>query len=47
MITRRQFVQLTAAALAGSALPGGALAQAWPTRPIRAIVSFAAGLKFN
>jgi tripartite-type tricarboxylate transporter receptor subunit TctC len=47
MTTRRRFVQLTAAALAGSALPGPAfaqaLAQAWPTRPIRAMVPFAAG----
>lgn len=43
MTTRRQFVQLGAAALAGAALPGVALAQAWPTRPIRCMIPFAAG----
>jgi tripartite-type tricarboxylate transporter receptor subunit TctC len=44
MTTRRQFVQL-AAAMAGAALPGAAFAQApaWPTRPIRAMIPFAAG----
>ena len=43
MTTRRQFVASTAAALAASALPGGAFAQAWPTRPVRAMIPFAAG----
>jgi tripartite-type tricarboxylate transporter receptor subunit TctC len=43
MPTRRQFVQLSAAAMAGAALPGAAFAQAWPTRPIRAMIPFAAG----
>jgi len=43
MTTRRQFVQLAAAAMAGATLPGAAFAQAWPTRPIRAIIPFAAG----
>ncbi len=47
MTTRRQFVQLGAAALAGAALPVAALAQGsaqnWPTRPIRAMIPFAAG----
>ena len=42
MTTRRQFVQL-AAAMAGATLPGAAFAQAWPTRPIRAMIPFAAG----
>ena len=41
--TRRRFVQLGAAALAGAALPGAAFGQAWPARPIRAMVPFAAG----
>ena len=43
MPTRRLFVQLGTAAMAGAALPGAALAQAWPTRPIRAMIPFAAG----
>jgi len=43
MTTRRQFVQLAAAAMAGATLPGAAFAQAWPTRPIRAMIPFAAG----
>lgn len=43
MPTRRQFVQLGAAAITGAALPGTAFAQAWPTRPIRAMIPFAAG----
>jgi tripartite-type tricarboxylate transporter receptor subunit TctC len=43
MTTRRQFVQMSAAALATPLLPGHAFAQAWPTRPIRAVVPFAAG----
>jgi len=43
-INRRQTLQLTAAALAGAALPGGAFAQAaWPNRNIRAMVPFGAG----
>ena len=43
MTTRRQFVQMSAAALATPLLPGHARAQAWPTRPIRAVIPFAAG----
>ena len=43
MSTRRQFLQSTAAALATAWLPGAAMAQAWPSRPIRAMVPFAAG----
>ena len=43
MTTRRQFVASTAAALAASALPGSAFAQAWPTRPVHAMIPFAAG----
>jgi tripartite-type tricarboxylate transporter receptor subunit TctC len=43
MSTRRQFLQSTAAAMATAALPGAAMAQAWPSRPIRAMVPFAAG----
>jgi tripartite-type tricarboxylate transporter receptor subunit TctC len=43
MSTRRQFLQSTAAALATASLPGAAMAQAWPSRPIRAMVPFAAG----
>jgi tripartite-type tricarboxylate transporter receptor subunit TctC len=50
MTTRRQFIQLGAAAMTGAALPGAALpgaalaqAPAWPTRPIRAMIPFAAG----
>ena len=43
IITRRNILKLTTAALAASALPGSAFAQAWPTRGIRAMVPFAAG----
>jgi tripartite-type tricarboxylate transporter receptor subunit TctC len=43
MSTRRQFLTSTTAALAAASLPGTALAQAWPSRPIRAMVPFAAG----
>lgn len=42
-LTRRETFKLTAAALASSALPHAAFAQAWPTRNIRAMVPFAAG----
>jgi tripartite-type tricarboxylate transporter receptor subunit TctC len=41
--TRRRFLHLAGAALAASALPRRASAQAWPSRPIRAIVPFSAG----
>lgn len=41
--TRRRFLHLAGAGLATSALPGLALAQSWPSRPIRAIVPFSAG----
>ena len=43
MSTRRQFIQSTTAALATASLPIAAFAQAWPSRPIRAMVPFAAG----
>jgi hypothetical protein len=43
MTTRRQFVQRSAAALATPLLPGQAFAQAWPSRPIRAMIPFAPG----
>jgi tripartite-type tricarboxylate transporter receptor subunit TctC len=43
MVTRRQFLASTAAALTAPALPLTALAQAWPSRPIRAMVPFAPG----
>ena len=41
---RRHFLTLTAAALATTALPRAAAADAWPTgKPIRAVVPFTAG----
>src|SRR4029077_18408273 len=41
---RRNFLTLTAAALAAPALPRAAFAQAWPAgKPIRAVVPFSAG----
>jgi tripartite-type tricarboxylate transporter receptor subunit TctC len=43
MTTRRQFLNLTGAALATPALPRLAWAQSWPSRPIRAIIPFTAG----
>ena len=43
MTTRRRFLHSAAAALAIPALPRAALAQAWPTRPIRAMIPFAPG----
>jgi hypothetical protein len=43
MTTRRQFVQMSAAALATPLLPRKTFAQAWPVRPIRAMIPFAAG----
>lgn len=43
MTTRRKFVLMSGAALASAALPRLATAQAWPRRPIRAIVPFSAG----
>lgn len=41
--TRRHTLKLSAAALAASALPQSAVAQAWPSRTIRAMIPFAAG----
>jgi len=41
--SRRQFICLAGAALATPALPYLARAQAWPSRPIRAIIPFTAG----
>src|SRR6185503_13011137 len=43
MTTRRQFVQMSAAALATPLLSTRAFAQAWPSRPIRAMIPFAPG----
>jgi tripartite-type tricarboxylate transporter receptor subunit TctC len=43
MTTRRTFLTMSAAAMAAPALPRVAAAQAYPTRPIRAMVPFAAG----
>ena len=43
MSTRRQFIKLSTAALATASMPAAAPAQAWPSRPIRAMVPFAAG----
>jgi len=42
-LTRRHTLKLAGAALAASALPRSAFAQAWPTRNIRAMIPFAAG----
>jgi tripartite-type tricarboxylate transporter receptor subunit TctC len=42
-IPRRQFLQLMAGALAVPAVPRIALAQTYPTRPVRLIVGYAAG----
>jgi tripartite-type tricarboxylate transporter receptor subunit TctC len=43
MNTRRHFLNLAATALISGALPRFARAQAWPTRPIRAMIPFSAG----
>jgi tripartite-type tricarboxylate transporter receptor subunit TctC len=43
MITRRRLLNSAAAALALPALPRLASAQAWPAKPIRAIIPFTAG----
>src|SRR4051812_2946729 len=43
MTTRRRFLQAGASALLAPALPHGAWAQQWPTKPIRAIIPFSAG----
>jgi tripartite-type tricarboxylate transporter receptor subunit TctC len=40
---RRRFLQLAAGAVALPALPRSVWAQAWPSRPVRIIVGFAAG----
>src|SRR5436305_7692093 len=40
---RRTFLQLAAGAAALPSLPGMARAQAWPSRPVRIVVGFAAG----
>ena len=42
-LARRTFLQLAAAAAALPALPRAALAQAWPSRPLRLVVGFPAG----
>jgi len=41
--SRRKFLRIAGAALATPALPRFASAQAWPSRPIRAIIPFSAG----
>jgi tripartite-type tricarboxylate transporter receptor subunit TctC len=43
MTTRRRFSQTSTAALATPLLPRKTFAQAWPSRPIRAMIPFAAG----
>jgi tripartite-type tricarboxylate transporter receptor subunit TctC len=43
MTTRRKFLQVSAAALATPLLPQLAHGQAWPTKPIRAVIPFTAG----
>ena len=43
MTSRRQFLELAAAVSTMPALPRLARAQAWPARPIRAMIPFAAG----
>src|SRR5262245_6092202 len=43
MLARRHFLATGAAALATTALSGAAFAQAWPSRPIRAMIPFAPG----
>src|SRR5688572_30112172 len=43
MATRRQILNFAGTALMASALPRPAAAQAWPTRPIRAMIPFTAG----
>jgi tripartite-type tricarboxylate transporter receptor subunit TctC len=43
MTSRRRFLQFAGAALAMPTLPGQAFAPAWPVRPIRAMIPFAAG----
>src|SRR5262245_4372754 len=42
-LTRRHFLQLTTSAATLPALPAPALAQSYPSRPVRVIVGFAAG----
>jgi tripartite-type tricarboxylate transporter receptor subunit TctC len=43
MRTRREFLRVAGAGMAASLLPAPALAQAWPAKPIRAIVPFGPG----
>jgi tripartite-type tricarboxylate transporter receptor subunit TctC len=42
-LLRRKFLRLAAAALAAAALPRGAAAQDYPSRPVRIVAGFAAG----
>ena len=42
-LPRRDFLRLAGLAAAGSALPRLALAQAYPTRPVKLVVGFTAG----
>src|SRR5690349_20396505 len=41
--SRRSFLHLVAGAAGVAAAPRGALAQSWPTRPVKLVVGFAAG----
>ena len=43
IVSRRQFLHLTAVAAALPAVPSAARAQAYPSRPVRIVVGFAAG----
>ena len=43
LLTRRKFLHLGSAAAIGAAVPLPALAQSYPTRPVRIIAGFAAG----
>ena len=46
-LPRRKFLQLAASAAVLPALPHAASAQAYPTRPVRILVGFAAGGNFD
>ena len=42
-VARRAFLQLAAGAAASQALPRAVMAQAYPSKPVRIVVGFAAG----
>ena len=46
-LRRRTFLQLAASAAALPAMPHVTRAQAWPSRPVRILVGFAAGGNFD